>query len=95
MFGHVVYLTNISEFEYIITKHHIFTSVFSGKVISIYCWAIATYFVLCVLCCCSQILHVVLLQEKKLLDLPKLFDICAIYNHENEELTKLLVRILY
>ncbi|CAK8568363.1 unnamed protein product [Lathyrus sativus] len=36
--------------------------------------------------------HEVLLQEKKLLDLPKLFDICAIYNHENEELTKLLVR---
>ncbi|WJX41468.1 hypothetical protein P8452_28817 [Trifolium repens] len=36
--------------------------------------------------------HEVLLQEKKLLDLPKLFDICAIYNHENEELTRLLVR---
>ncbi|KAI5404195.1 hypothetical protein KIW84_051366 [Lathyrus oleraceus] len=32
------------------------------------------------------------MKEKKLLDLPKLFDICAIYNHENEELTKLLVR---
>ncbi|XP_004501524.1 uncharacterized protein [Cicer arietinum] len=36
--------------------------------------------------------HEVLLQEKKLLDLPKLFDICAIYNHTNEELTRLLVR---
>ncbi|KAE9603625.1 hypothetical protein Lal_00002128 [Lupinus albus] len=35
--------------------------------------------------------HEVLLQEKKLLELPKLLDICAIYNHENEELTKLLV----
>ncbi|XP_028792936.1 activating signal cointegrator 1 complex subunit 2-like, partial [Neltuma alba] len=34
----------------------------------------------------------VLLQEKKLLDLPKLLDICAIYSHENEELTRLLVR---
>ncbi|KAJ4837006.1 hypothetical protein Tsubulata_045183 [Turnera subulata] len=30
--------------------------------------------------------------EKKLLDLPKLLDICAIYGHENEELTGLLVR---
>ncbi|XP_054796786.1 uncharacterized protein LOC129302136 [Prosopis cineraria] len=36
--------------------------------------------------------HEVLLQEKKLLDLPKLLDICAIYSHENEELTRLLVR---
>ncbi|XP_028806950.1 activating signal cointegrator 1 complex subunit 2 [Neltuma alba] len=36
--------------------------------------------------------HGVLLQEKKLLDLPKLLDICAIYSHENEELTRLLVR---
>ncbi|GLT58846.1 hypothetical protein SLA2020_317070 [Shorea laevis] len=35
--------------------------------------------------------HAVLLQEKKLLDLPKLLDICAIYGHENEDLTKLLV----
>ncbi|XP_043714373.1 activating signal cointegrator 1 complex subunit 2-like isoform X2 [Telopea speciosissima] len=35
--------------------------------------------------------HGVLLQEKKLLDLPKLLDICAIYGHDNEELTKLLV----
>lgn len=36
--------------------------------------------------------HVIaLLQEKKLLDLPKLLDICAIYGHENGELTKLLV----
>ncbi|MFS7938896.1 putative ubiquitin system component CUE, UBA-like superfamily [Helianthus anomalus] len=29
--------------------------------------------------------------EKKLLDLPKLLDICAIYGHENEELTRLIV----
>lgn len=36
--------------------------------------------------------HGVLLQEKKLLELPKLLDICAIYYHENEELTRLLVR---
>ncbi|KAF8025053.1 hypothetical protein BT93_F2032 [Corymbia citriodora subsp. variegata] len=35
--------------------------------------------------------HEVLLQEKKLLDLPKLLDICAIYGHENEDLTRLLV----
>ncbi|KAI4337045.1 hypothetical protein L6164_015503 [Bauhinia variegata] len=35
--------------------------------------------------------HGVLLQEKQLLDLPKLLDICAIYGHENEELTRLLV----
>ncbi|CAI9291894.1 unnamed protein product [Lactuca saligna] len=35
--------------------------------------------------------HAVILQEKKLLDLPKLLDICAIYGHENEELTKLIV----
>ncbi|XP_044511417.1 uncharacterized protein LOC123229572 isoform X2 [Mangifera indica] len=35
--------------------------------------------------------HGVLLQEKKLLDLPKLLDICAIYGHENEDLTRLLV----
>ncbi|XP_043710740.1 activating signal cointegrator 1 complex subunit 2-like isoform X2 [Telopea speciosissima] len=31
------------------------------------------------------------MKEKKLLDLPKLLDICAIYGHDNEELTKLLV----
>ncbi|KAH1252528.1 Activating signal cointegrator 1 complex subunit 2 [Glycine max] len=36
--------------------------------------------------------HEVLLQEKKLLELPKLLDICAIYHHENEELTRSLVR---
>ena len=42
---------------------------------------------------CSLILPVVLLQEKKLLELPKLLDICAIYYHENEELTRSLVRI--
>lgn len=35
--------------------------------------------------------HEALLQEKKLLDLPKLLDICAIYGHENEDLTRLLV----
>ncbi|XP_076949367.1 LOW QUALITY PROTEIN: uncharacterized protein LOC143621987 [Bidens hawaiensis] len=35
--------------------------------------------------------HTVILQEKKLLDLPKLLDICAIYGHENEELTRLIV----
>lgn len=35
--------------------------------------------------------HVALLQEKKLLDLPKLLDICAIYAHENDDLTRLLV----
>ncbi|CAN1274423.1 Activating signal cointegrator 1 complex subunit 2, partial [Linum perenne] len=36
--------------------------------------------------------HSVLLQEKKLLDLAKLLDICGIYGHENEELTGILVR---
>lgn len=35
--------------------------------------------------------HAVILQEKKLLDLPKLLDICAIYGHENEELTQIIV----
>lgn len=35
--------------------------------------------------------HAVFLQEKKLLDLPKLLDLCAIYGHENEDLTRLLV----
>lgn len=40
---------------------------------------------------CSLILRVVFLQEKKLLDLPKLLDLCAIYGHENEDLTRLLV----
>ncbi|WOG91905.1 hypothetical protein DCAR_0311160 [Daucus carota subsp. sativus] len=35
--------------------------------------------------------HAVLLQEKKLLDMPKLLDICAIYGHENEDLTRNLV----
>lgn len=35
--------------------------------------------------------HGALLQEKKLLDLPKLLDICAIYGHANEELTQTLV----
>jgi hypothetical protein len=38
-------------------------------------------------------MNVVLLQEKKLLDLPKLLDICSIYGHENEELTGLLVSV--
>lgn len=41
--------------------------------------------------CLSVNDHTALLQEKKLLDLPKLLDICAIYGHENGELTKLLV----
>ncbi|KAF2324274.1 hypothetical protein GH714_011535 [Hevea brasiliensis] len=36
--------------------------------------------------------HAFLLQEKKLLDLPKLLDICAIYGHENEELIQFLVK---
>ncbi|PSS19709.1 Activating signal cointegrator 1 complex subunit like [Actinidia chinensis var. chinensis] len=35
--------------------------------------------------------HAVLLQEKKLFDMPKLLDICAIYGHENEDLTRSLV----
>ncbi|KAL5559163.1 hypothetical protein UlMin_035374 [Ulmus minor] len=35
--------------------------------------------------------HGALLQEKRLLDLPKLLDICAIYGHENEDLTRILV----
>ncbi|KAM1807367.1 hypothetical protein ACFX11_030395 [Malus domestica] len=35
--------------------------------------------------------HEVLLQEMKLLDLPKLLDIYAIYGHENEDLTRVLV----
>ncbi|XP_027354425.1 activating signal cointegrator 1 complex subunit 2 isoform X2 [Abrus precatorius] len=40
---------------------------------------------------CSVTLWIFLLQEKKLLELPKLLDICAIYYHENEELTRSLV----
>ncbi|KAK9097167.1 hypothetical protein Sjap_022664 [Stephania japonica] len=35
--------------------------------------------------------HTALLQEKKLLDFPKLLDICAIYGHENEKLTGELI----
>ncbi|MCL7037513.1 hypothetical protein MKW94_010010 [Papaver nudicaule] len=35
--------------------------------------------------------HGALLQERNLLNVPKLIDICAIYGHENEELTNLLV----
>ncbi|KAM3230317.1 hypothetical protein ACQJBY_060860 [Aegilops geniculata] len=35
--------------------------------------------------------HTALLQEKRLLDLPKLLDICAIYGHDNGELTSSLV----
>ncbi|KAK1276622.1 hypothetical protein QJS04_geneDACA001601 [Acorus gramineus] len=35
--------------------------------------------------------HEALLQEKKLLELPKLLDICAIYGHDNEALTRSLV----
>ncbi|XP_042383078.1 activating signal cointegrator 1 complex subunit 2-like [Zingiber officinale] len=41
--------------------------------------------------CLSMKEHTALLQEKNLLDLPKLLEICAIYGHENEELTKSLV----
>lgn len=43
--------------------------------------------------CCSLIVLIALLQDKKLLDLPKLLDICAIYGHENEDLTRTLVCI--
>ncbi|XP_024018021.1 activating signal cointegrator 1 complex subunit 2 isoform X2 [Morus notabilis] len=32
------------------------------------------------------------MEEKRLLDLPKLLDICAIYGHENEDLTGVLVK---
>ncbi|XP_020593204.1 activating signal cointegrator 1 complex subunit 2 [Phalaenopsis equestris] len=35
--------------------------------------------------------HTALLQEKRLFELPKLLDICAIYGHENGDLTKSLV----
>ncbi|XP_006649591.1 activating signal cointegrator 1 complex subunit 2 [Oryza brachyantha] len=35
--------------------------------------------------------HAALLQEKRLLDLPKLLDICAIYGHDNGKLTSTLV----
>ncbi|ERN10915.1 uncharacterized protein LOC18439096 isoform X1 [Amborella trichopoda] len=35
--------------------------------------------------------YAVLLQEKKLLDMPKLLDICAIFGRDNQELTKSLV----
>ncbi|KAL8492115.1 hypothetical protein ACS0TY_023659 [Phlomoides rotata] len=35
--------------------------------------------------------HEALLQDKKMLDLPRLLDICAIYGHENEDLTRILV----
>ncbi|KAH7845069.1 hypothetical protein Vadar_028364 [Vaccinium darrowii] len=35
--------------------------------------------------------HAVLLQETNLLDMPKLLDICAVYGHENEDLTRSLV----
>ncbi|XAR48419.1 hypothetical protein NMG60_11031240 [Bertholletia excelsa] len=35
--------------------------------------------------------HTVILQDKRLLDMPKLLDICAIYGHENEDLTRSLV----
>ncbi|GMH16457.1 hypothetical protein Nepgr_018298 [Nepenthes gracilis] len=35
--------------------------------------------------------HGILLQEKRLLDVPKLLDICAIYGHENRDLTRSLV----
>lgn len=35
--------------------------------------------------------HTVLLRQKKLLDLPKLLDICAIYGHENRDIVATLV----
>ncbi|KAL9252024.1 Activating signal cointegrator 1 complex subunit 2-like protein [Drosera capensis] len=35
--------------------------------------------------------HGILLQEKRLLDFPKLLDVCAIYGHENEDLTRSLI----
>ncbi|MQL95989.1 hypothetical protein Taro_028657, partial [Colocasia esculenta] len=35
--------------------------------------------------------HAAILQEKKLLGLPKLLDICAIYGHDNSDLTRALV----
>jgi len=35
--------------------------------------------------------HTALLMEKNLLDLPKLLDICAIYEHDNNKLTSSLV----
>jgi activating signal cointegrator complex subunit 2 len=35
--------------------------------------------------------HTALLLEKKLLDLPKLLDVCAIYEHDNNKLTSSLV----
>ncbi|KAG8073919.1 hypothetical protein GUJ93_ZPchr0006g41524 [Zizania palustris] len=35
--------------------------------------------------------HAALLQDKRLLDLPKLLDICAIYGHDNGKLTSSLV----
>lgn len=35
--------------------------------------------------------HTALLLEKKLLDLPKLLDLCAIYEHDNKKLTSSLV----
>jgi len=38
-----------------------------------------------------QCFFVALLLEKKLLDLPKLLDICAIYEHDNNKLTSSLV----
>ncbi|ONK60012.1 uncharacterized protein A4U43_C08F13280 [Asparagus officinalis] len=41
--------------------------------------------------CLSLREHTALLQERKLLDLPKLLDICAIYGHDNGELAKSLV----
>lgn len=50
-------------------------------------------FILCPDDTYSLIPYVAILQEKKLLDLPKLLDICAIYSHENEDLTRVLVGI--
>jgi hypothetical protein len=38
--------------------------------------------------------HAAILQEKKLLDIPKLMDISALYGHDNPDLTQRLVIIL-
>lgn len=44
---------------------------------------------LMVVLCCGIV--AALLKDWKLLDLPKLLDICAVYNHDNHELTSHLV----
>lgn len=44
---------------------------------------------LMVVLCCGIL--AALLKDWKLLDLPKLLDICAVYDHDNHELTSHLV----